>query len=384
MNYILTNFFIYILTVLKMRKFNFIFGVLAVASAGLMTSCDWSDDDDKDLAPNVSVPSLDGKTLVVNTNVDKASIKLNNDTPKSGKSATFAVSGNTATVTVSAAGYSTQTVEVVLGENSMLSVDVNLVKASSITKTQEEAKGSSVSNDSENVRTSGVNASIAVPQDAEIRGTGDFSIVAYVPAGADRSDLKNNDNVELPVLALECKPDGANFPTTPVTLTASIIGANGCDVVCKNGDDEITATTNDNSVSAEVSHFSVWSFVLKAQVVTVNDEEETKKGSILLANGNNTINYTQKYGYEVVSGVSGSLITNFLVNKFGKAGSVKKSVNITSDKVGSADYTVKQAVKTYTFKSGTKEFRVKVYGALTVTIDRTTSDTSGHSGGGGK
>lgn len=104
MNYILTNFFIYILTVLKMRKFNFIFGVLAVASAGLMTSCDWSDDDDKDLAPNVSVPSLDGKTLVVNTNVDKASIKLNNDTPKSGKSATFAVSGNTATVTVSAAG----------------------------------------------------------------------------------------------------------------------------------------------------------------------------------------------------------------------------------------------------------------------------------------
>lgn len=279
-----------------------------------------------------------------------------------------------------------QTVKVVFGENSVLSVDVNLVKASSITKTQEEAKGSSVSNDSENVRASGVNASIAVPQDVTITGsTDDFSIVAYVPAGADRSDLKNNDNVELSVLALNCTPDGADF-TKPVTLTASISGAEGYDVVCKNETTgkEITATTTNTSVSAAVSHFSVWSFVLKAQVVSVTDDEEIKTGSILLANGNNTINYTQKYGYEVVSGVSGSLITNFLVNKFGKAGSVKKSVNITSDKVGSADYTVKQAVKTYSFKSGTKPFTVKVYGAVTVNIDKTTSDTSGHSGGGGK
>ncbi len=374
-----------------MRKFNFIFGVLAVASAGLMTSCDWSDDDDKDLAPNVTVPSLDGKTLIVNTN-EKATIKLQDGSSQSGtKSAKFDVSGNTATatVTVSAAGYLTQTVEVTFGENSVLSVDVNLVKASSITKTQEEAKGSSVSNDFENVQASGVNASIGVPQNVEISGsTGDFSIVAYVPAEADRSDLKKNDNVELPVLALNCTPDGADFSQS-VTLTATTDDAKGCEVLCvsdKEGEAPIIATVDPNgtSVSAKVGHFSVWRFVLKATLRDVTTKEEViKSGSMLLAKGNNTISYTQKYGFE--SKVqNGGLIANFLVNQFGKAGSISKSVNITSDKVGSAEYTVKQATKTYTFESGNRRFTATVYGAVTVTIDRTTSDTSGHSGGGGK
>lgn len=366
-----------------MRKINFLFGVLAVAATGLLSSCDWSDDDSV-ANPNVVVPSLGGNTLVVNANVN-ATIKVGEQT-KTGKNATFAVDGTKTTVKVSASGYLDQEVEVSFGENTMLSVDVQLVKASKNNVAQSDASNAPVENDDENQGATGINASITVPANTKVEGSADpFSIVAYTPAEAGGQNVNEGANVELPVLALSCTPSGATFDK-PVTLTASVKDAAGCEVVCVNGNETVNATVKSNSVSADVTHFSVWEFMLKAKVTKVveNTDELIKSGSILLANGKNTITYTQKYGFEATGVQNGGLIANFLVNQFGKAGSVSKSVDVTSDKVGSANYTVKQAVKTYTFQSGSKEFTATVYGAVTVVIDSTTPDTSGHSGGTGK
>ncbi|MCM1312163.1 MAG: hypothetical protein NC206_01560 [Bacteroides sp.] len=374
-----------------MRKINFLFGVLAVAATGLLSSCDWSDDDAV-LNPNVTVPSLGENTLVVNTNVS-ATVKVGTQS-KTGTATTFAVSGTTAKAEVSAAGYTTQNVEVTFGENSVLSVDVQLVKAVADKDKVDQAvaKGTSVQNGNDNKTATGVTATIEVPASTTLTGSEEgFSVVAYTPAEAGEQNLNQDANVELPVLALECTPSGASF-TEPVTLTATTTDAAGCEVVCVNGTESKTATVSADgkSVSAQVDHFSVWSFVLKATVTkVVQEQDETiKSGSILLANGKNTISYTQKYGFEATGVQNGGLIANFLVNQFGKAGSVSKSVDVTSDKTGSANYTVKQAVKTYTFESGKgstkRTFTAKVYGAVTVTIDSTTPDTSGHSGGSGR
>ncbi len=371
-----------------MRKINFLFGVLAVAATGLLSSCDWSEDETV-LNPNVTVPSLGENTLVVNTNVANATIKVGNQSKNNVSSATFTVSGKTATAEVSAQDYITQKVEVAFGENSVLSVNVQLVKVAANKVAQADAKGTSVQNDNENKTITGVTASIEVPANTVVteNTNDDFSVVAYAPAEAGEQNVNEGANVNLPVLALECTPSGAKF-SEPVTLTASTTDADKCEVVCVNGNDskEATVAADGKSVSAKVDHFSVWEFVLKAKVTkVVNEKDElVKSGSMLLTNGKNTITYTQKYGFEATGVQNGGLIANFLVNQFGKAGSVSKSVDVTSDKVGSANYTVKQAVKTYTFMSGTRTFTAKVYGAVTVTIDSTTPDTSGHSGGSGK
>lgn len=364
-----------------MRKINFLFGVLAVAATGLLSSCDWSDNDAN---PNVTVPSLGGNSLVVNTNVN-ATIKVDGQT-KTGTNATFAVAGDKAVAEVSAEGYLSQNVEVSFGENTMLSVDVQLVKTSTNKVSQSDASNAPVENDGANKQATGINASITVPANTTVKGsTDDFSIVAYTPAEAGEQNVNEGANVALPVLALSCTPSGAVFDKA-VTLTASAKDAAGCEVVCVNGNETVNATVEGNSVSAEVTHFSVWEFMLKARVTKVveNTDELIKSGSVLLANGKSTITYTQKYGFEATGVQNGGLIANFLVNQFGKAGSISKSVDITSDKVGSANYTVKQAVKTYTFQSGNRTFTAKVYGAVTVVIDSTTPNTSGHSGGAGK
>lgn len=368
-----------------MRKINFLFGVLAVAATGLLSSCDWSDNDED---PNVIVPSLGGNTLVVNANVN-ASFKVEGQTPQNGTTATFAVSGDKAIVEVSAAGYLTQNVEVNFGENTMMNVDVQLVKASTNAKTQEEAKnGTLVENDEANQDATDIEASISVPANVEIsnvEATALFSVVAFTPAAVGAQNVNQGAEVSVPALSLNCEPSGAKFDGAPVTLTATAADAAGCLVACVNGGESVNATVNGNSVSAKVTHFSVWSFVLKATVENVQPGEDViKKGSVLLSNGKSTISYTQKFGFEASDVQNGGLISNFLVNQFGKAGSINKSVEISADKAGSADYTVKQNVKTYTFKSGDRRFIAKVYGKVTVTIDRKTTDTSGHSGGTGK
>lgn len=366
-----------------MRKINFLFGVLAVAATGLLSSCDWSDNDEN---PNVTVPSLGGNTLVVNANVN-AKIEVG-DQSQTGTTAAFAISGEKAVVKVSATGYEPQEVKVSFGENTMLSVDVQLVKASTNKVSQSDASNAPVENDGVNKQATGINASITVPANTTVTGSSDdFSIVAWTPAEAGEQNVNEGANVELPVLVLSCTPSGAIFDKA-VTLTASVKDAAGCEVVCVNGNDTVNATVSSNSVSADVTHFSVWEFMLKAKVTKVveNTDELIKSGSVLLVNGKSTITYTQKYGFEATGVQNGGLIANFLVNQFGKAGSISKSVDITSDKAGSANYTVKQAVKTYTFQSGEggRTFTAKVYGAVTVKIDSTTPNTSGHSGGTGK
>lgn len=363
-----------------MRKINFLLGVLAVAATGLLSSCDWSDDDSV-VNPNVVVPSLGGNTLVVNANVS-ASFIIEGQTPQNGTTATFAVDGKKAVVKVSASGYESQEVEVNFGENTMMSIDVQLAKAPTNPTPQAEAKGNVVKTEDDAFG----EASITVPADVAIsvNTTDPFSVVAYPSASNSAQTVEQGVDVSVPALALSCKPEGAQFNPS-VKLTANIEGAAGYDFTCVSGGESVPVVVDGNSVSADVKHFSVWSFALKAKVDNVQSREEVvKKGSILLVNGNNPISYTQKYGFTLETSNANALVSNFLVNQFGKAGSINKTVNITSDKAGSADYTVKQAVKTYTFKSGTQTFIAKVYGAVTVTIDRTTSDTSGHSGGTGK
>ncbi|NPD93070.1 PEGA domain-containing protein [Xylanibacter muris] len=369
-----------------MRKLNFLFGVMAFAVAGLFTSCG---DEATISGPKViEQPTLgDTKTLYVSTNDVYAKVEFGNK-GSNGKTVVLSDVQPTGTLRVSADGYRTVEKDIDFGSNDNMSVEITLVKESKETKDQAEVLGQNadvtVGNDAPNKETSDVDAEITVSAGTTITegsSSNPFSVTAFIPTSDDVAE-EEGDNVDYSVIALDCEPSGVKFDT-PVRLTVTTKhDLTGLEIECYNSNDPnpVRADINGKTVSAEVGHFSVWSFLAKIANHDVEEGEEVVASNSILANeGQNRINYTQKVGYETVE--TNSLLLNYLNNHFGsRVKTVNKTTSFSSTGYGSATYTIKQAYKKYTFKCGDKTFTAKVYGNATVNVT-IKADTSGHSGG---
>ena len=359
-----------------MKKISLTLAALAMLSVGVFTACS-SDDKDPEVTPVVVDTN---NTLVVTSNVS-STFSFAGQT-QTGTTATFTTPQASGTLTVTASGYVKQESEINFSsDNNAARVEVKMVKASTNQVDQAAAKGSTVTNDNANSSASGASAGVEVPASVNITGntTDPFSVTAYVPAASTAENVSQNSEVDAPVVAVSCTPDGAQF-SEPVTVKITIPDAAGCEFECPNSAAGTGVTVSGNTIAAQVSHFSVIPFNLKAKAVSVTEGKETSTGSVLLKNGSNEINFQQRAGFS--SSVTGNGAKyNFLKNSFGNGGNVGKKATFTSNASGSATYTVTQNYKDYTFQSGTQTFTARVYGTATVEITNTTTDTSAHSGG---
>jgi hypothetical protein len=363
-----------------MKKIKFLLGAIALtAGTGLLSSC-FSD-------PNVGIPPEmttrvdDSYTVTVNINV-AAQLTYNG----AAVSQTFSPTGD-GTLTVSANGYVTQTIPVHLGAARIITLDVTLIKTPTSDVKVADANASSsditVGNSAENVSQMG-QASIFIPGNATtsgVDGGSSYGIGIYNATGTATADPFEGQNVNADVMVAVCEPSGATFDS-PVTITVSAPNAAGMDFACHNGNEAVAANVQSNSVSAEVSHFSEWRFVLNARVLSISTSQETLfDASILAEAGNNQVRYMAYTG--VSSSISGVAET-FLLSQFGaKARRVEKVGNLNAAAKGSAHVRITQEKKIITYQSGSVTFTATIYGGITMELVGATYDTTGHSGGRG-
>lgn len=363
-----------------MKKIKFLLGAIALmAGTGLLSSC-FSD-------PNVGIPpemttTVDnGYTVTVNTNV-AAQLTYNG----SAVSQTFSPTAD-GTLTVSANGYVAQTIPVHLGATKIITIDVTLIKTPTSTVKVDDTNASSsdvtIGNSAENVSQVG-QASIVIPGNATtsgVAGTSAYGIGVYNVTGTATADPFEGQDINADIMSAVCEPSGATFDT-PVTITVSAPNAAGMEFTCRNGNETVATDVQSNTVSAAVSHFSEWKFVLNARVLSVSTSQETIfDASILAEAGNNQVRYMAYTG--VSSSLSG-VAEMFLLSQFGsKVKRVERVGNLNAAAKGSAHIRITQEKKTVTYQSGNVIFTATIYGGVTMELVDATYDTTGHSGGRG-
>lgn len=334
-------------------------------------------------------------TLTVNTNV-AANVTFNGTTKSNVTSATFESITEGGSVEIAAVedDYIDQTANVALGANTDIVLSVTLVKRSTETVTLEETttESTSVSNDSENQDETGVEATVTVDAGTTITNADDLddtdlSTTVYTPAAAEADDnVEVNDTYVSDVLVVDCTPDGAEFDT-PVTITVTVADAEGTSVDCvaDNGDYADNVQVSSTGLSAEVDHFSAWTFVLNATVTAISTRTSSTTSTVHVSNGNNTFSYSKYTGFNPGSDVTtGGILYNFLQNQFGSPrATTSGTFDIAANGSGSVTYVVVQTIITYTYVSGSRTFTADVYGGVDVSISGFTADTTGHSGGSG-
>lgn len=362
-----------------MKKIKFILSMMAlVAGTSMLSSC-FSDPAAGEL-PQMTVTDDASYTVTVSTNVN-AKLTYNGATVTS----PFKPTGN-GTLVVAANGYVAQTIPVNLGDNRNIVLDVKLIRVpvSSVTvdnANQNTTGVTTIANSTENRSEYGA-ASISVPAAAttsgvdpdETFGIGVYEVAATAAAG---------QSVSSDVIVAVCEPSGARF-NAPVTISVPAEQAAGLSFSCRNGNETASdLVVADNSVSAQVMHFSEWKFSLNASVLSVNTQEETVYDATILVNqGSNTFTYTANTG---VSSSRGGIVEAFLISQFGsKARKVTMTGSLSSEARGSVHIRVVQTKKVVRYKSANVEFEATVYGALRTDIVSSTYDTSGHSGGAGR
>ena len=330
--------------------------------------------------PTVVPPSAETEyTVTVNTNADKLTYKGN----EVGK--TFTTKENGELVLTKDGGYEPQTVNIVLGENKNIVLNVTLIETPTSDTSVADAKAStedttvSGNDGSTLVLPAGLNPT-GVEDDANF-GIGVYSVVAVADEPEVKEDVVTNDEAH-DVLVAVCEPSGAVFDE-PVTISVAAPNATGLSFQCVNGNDTEEVTVGANTLSAQVMHFSNWTFSLMARVINIETTTETLfDGNILIHTGSNIFNYTAKTG---VSSDRSGIAETFLIGQFGsKLANVAKTGTLSATGEGSAHIQVVQDKKIITYKSGNSApFKATVYGAIHVNVLSTTYDTSEHSGGAG-
>lgn len=361
-----------------MRKLKFLLGALAVAGGtSLLSSC-FSDPTSGE-APSVTAPSVETNyTIRVNTNADK----LTYNGKVTEKTFTTKESG---ALVLSKDGYVSQTVNIVLGENKDIVINVELIAVPtsdvSVADANETAGDTKIDgNRSSSILIPGDVQTTGVEDDAKF-GIGIYDVVAVASEPVVVEDKVENDEPHGVCVAV-CEPDGAVF-SEPVTISVEAQNASGLSFQCTNGSDHAQEiTVGANTVSAQVMHFSEWTFSLMARVVDIQTEEEVLfDGDILIHTGNNTFNYTAKTG---VDSDRKGIVETFLISQYGsKLETVSKTGTLASTGEGSAHIRVVQTKKIVTYKSANTQFKATVYGEIKVEVISTTFDTSKHSGGTG-
>lgn len=344
-----------------------LFKTLALGAlvATSFTACHTGEDAEKVVVPDVVRTSP--RVLVIHANTN-ATFNMGGVT-KNGTEAKFETNANAGTVNITAAGKKAIALDFDFDGGEYLEYDVVLVsEAPAVPAATAEADNAApVSNGEENAADNdGVTAEFSVAGNTNTGTTGDYSITVFTPATTetDIEEVEKNDKVEEPVLGLECKPDGAVFEN-PITVTVNIPESEGFNIGCfdENGN-ETTSTHTGNQLQVQLSHFSVWDIILKADVTELNATYDEK---VYTGDANDgRISYNFKFGYE--TDATSSLITKYFKKLFGVP--VKESKKtVTFGKVnGKAKLTVSQKVKNYTFKSNNKTFKVKVYGKITESL----------------
>lgn len=359
-----------------MKMFKFLLGILTiVASTSLLSSC-FSDPTFGE-NPTVVPPSVETEyTVTVNTNADK--LTYNGDEVVSPFHPT--ADGD---LVLSKDGYVEQTVKIALGENKNIVLNVTLIETPTSNTSVADANGNTESD----TKIDGKNntSSIVIPagvQTTGVDGDANFGIGVYsVVAVAEEPKVEEEDKAH-DVLVAVCEPSGAVFDE-PVTISVAAQNATGLSFQCVNGNDTEEVTVGENTLSAQVMHFSNWTFSLMARVIDIQTTTETLfDGNILIHTGSNIFNYNAKTG---VSSDRSGIAETFLIGQFGsKLANVAKTGTLTATGEGSAHIQVVQDKKIITYKSGSNTtFKATVYGAIHVNVISTTYDTSEHSGGTG-
>ena len=323
-------------------------------------------------------------TLTIKSNV-ASTFALGTETKK-GSEATFTTTSKNVDVKVTADGYIEETVHAHFSdENHTEVVHVIMVKPSTTHMDQASAKGHTVENDDANNTVTHVKAAIEVPSNVTITGntTDDFSVtvVENAPEIVPVEDETVNHVNKTSVLSLVCTPDGAVFDT-PVTLNATIDGGEGLEYEvpgAKAGSLKLVG----NKLSFQVDHFSSYDILVDATVTAVSEGEElVYTTSRKVGNGQNTITVTYPI-YVGFESTAKDLLAEWLICNFGESKTkVEKTGDVIVENEGSVTINIYQKYHDYTFKSGTVEFKARVYGEVRDEVLSTTS-TSSHSGGSG-
>lgn len=361
-----------------MKKLKFLLGILTIAAGtSLLSSC-FSDPTFGD-NPSVNVPAETEYTVTVNTNADK--LTYNGDEVVSPFHPT--ADGE---LVLSKDGYVSQAVKIALGENKNIVINVDLIETPTSNTSVADANGNTESD----TKIDGKNntSSIVIPAGVQTTGVdgdanfgiGVYSVVAVADEPKVEEDVVTNDEAH-DVLVAVCEPSGAVFDE-PVTISVAAQNATGLSFQCVNGNDTEEVTVGENTLSAQVSHFSNWTFSLMARVINIETTTETLfDGNILIHTGSNIFNYTAKTG---ASSDRSGIAETFLIGQFGSKANVAKTGTLSATGEGSAHIQVVQDKKIITYKSGNSApFKATVYGAIHVNVLSTTYDTSEHSGGAG-
>ena len=216
----------------------------------------------------------------------------------------------------------------------------------------------------------------------------DFSIVVFTPEQTTNTTnedaLVEGKSVNEKVLGIKCEPDGVKF-NAPVTVNVTIPEASGYNLSLKH---ETTGEVLDaqngklsdkgNDVfSAQVPHFSTWLYFINAKITKIESViEKADEGTTEVANGGKSrISYKKNVGYEVI-GNAPAVIKQYLASVFSvKKRQINSTFSFTAPASGTATWFVNQAVRTYSFVSGSKSFKVRFYGSVTPQVTYTGNAT---------
>lgn len=335
------------------------------------------------------------------------------------------------TLQIAAAGYLPQTAELVFGDESAITPLFSLVKASTAQDiTVDNAgttQGDAVVESDEQDEDGNAVATMEVPNGTTTNNAdgsaGDgvgFSITAYVPptqtdanvekilnaidentAEADKPSEAKPVDLQNPVMAVRCTPDGMVFKNNPVTIRLAIPGAKSdFKFICTNNGEQTPVRLQDGKAVITVEHFSDWVFDAVTEITKVQvEKDDLKAGSYTNRASSNVkvpVSYNKKSGNQIISNLSSlsaderNLIETFLKVHLGVLTPVTqaKTANITVHGLERATYAIRQTYKdvTYRFvKEGTAQsidVVVRRYGAVRNYIERVAvSPIDEHNGG---
>lgn len=398
-----------------MKKINFYLGALAVASTALLSSCFSSDGDDTPQAPTVDIV----ENTVICTVVPSSNVGDDVEYAVEGE----ATKGNTVKVIAKAktlGKYTSDRLEktITIGDEHTLNVPFVFtlkpvaVDVAAEVATQESVtvyQGKSEEGSASQATTNQAEAAkdVVVIEDAKVEkvamevsktavanaqstvSSTAFSVVV-VPANDEIAQVPATEiekvaetstpqkPIEASTLQAVCQPSGAQFEE-PVKITITAPESAGLDFIAKNGDDQVEGVATDNALTISVPHFSAWDFVLRAHIANVTHKQTYETKTAIVSEGNNTINYTSKLGWNVRK--KNVLVNAYLVGLLGSSKTVNVNKSVTFKSTGDGKVTYRVISKTVEFdvKSGSATFHVVANAGSQVEIVNV--EYNGHSGG---
>jgi len=353
---------------------------LCVATA--LTSCHSGEDYEAAETQPVVIPVISGNSLQIFTSAP-ASVKVGTAAAVNSTAdapAEFTSVAETGTITITPADatkYDAKTINYNMNGKELVVLNVELVaKVVSVSQTAAESGTTEVNNDGANADESGVGVSFdfgannTTNTDASV--TDNYSISVYTPESTiDGDAVAAGKNYSESPLALECKPDGANFGANPLKVNLTIKDSQGYNLKFKNGTEVLTPTWSDSDkLSVEIPHFSVWEAILDLACANMKVSEKVYTQTVDAQLGQVAFEEVL-FGYETAET---SVIANKILKKlFGTpVKKVKKTAKWNSVD-GEATVTLTQTVKDYEFNAG-KTIKVTVYGKVVTKVVVETSD----------